>query len=352
MIPASDRERAVELIDEAWAAGARKFMACKELGISVRTYYRWVKGGQASVDQRPTAKRPEPANKLSIKERAKLLEIANSNEFKNLPPSQIVPILADRGEYVASESTFYRVLREEDQQHHRGRSQAPRKRLVTTHKATGPNQVWCWDITWLPGSAKGFYYYLYLILDLFSRKIVGWEIHGEESADHAKVVVSKAHLKEQVGIKPLVLHSDNGSPMKGSSLLIMLQKLNVISSYSRPRVSNDNAFAESIFRTFKYRPGYPYKGFANIDASRDWVLNFVQWYNHNHRHSGLKFLTPAQRHSGSDTELVAKRHLLYEAAKAANPERWTGDTRNWEPPKVVYLNPQWEEGFDQEEIAS
>ncbi len=339
MIPASDRTLAVKLIDEAWASGARKFMACRELEISLRTYQRWTKDGGINVDLRPTAQRPTPPNKLTTEERAEVLKVANNPDFKNLPPSQIVPILADQGRYLASESSFYRILRESGQQRHRGRSQAPQKRTVTTYKATGPNQVWCWDITWLPGSAKGFHYYLYLILDIFSRKIVGWEIYDEESSENAAQLVRKAHLREQVGNAPLVLHSDNGSPMKGASLMETLYKLDVISSYSRPRVSNDNAYAESIFKTCKYRPDYPYKGFTDINAAREWVLGFVRWYNQRHRHSGLKFLTPNQRHSGEASQVVLKRQQVSKKAKKKNPERWSGKTRDWEPAETVYLNP-------------
>lgn len=248
--------------------------------------------------------------------------------------------MADQGEYVASESSFYRILKEEKQQHHRGRSKAPERRVLNTHVATGANQLWCWDITWLPGSAKGFYYYLYLILDVYSRKVVGWEVHEEESSEHASTLVTRTHLREGVGTQALVLHSDNGSPMKGSSLMETLYRLNVVSSYSRPRVSNDNAFAESIFRTCKYRPDYPSKGFVDIQTARDWVLKFVYWYNHRHKHSGLKFVSPVDRHEGRDDEIMQKRHTVYEAAKARNPGRWSAGTRSWKLPESVYLNPE------------
>lgn len=323
--------------------GARKYKACEELGISVRTYQRWTQAGAVRVDGRAGAVRPKPHNQLSSVERARVLEIISSEDYKDLPPSQIVPALADKGEYIASESSFYRIMHEDKQQNHRGRSKAPESRPISTHEATAPNQVWCWDITWLPGPAKGVYYYLYLILDIFSRKVVGWEVHDEESSDNASRLVSRAHLREGVGDKPLVLHSDNGSPMKGASLLTTLYKLNVASSYSRPRVSNDNAYAESIFRTCKYRPDYPYKGFAGIAAARQWVLQFVHWYNHIHKHSGIKFMSPAQRHSGMDNEIMRKRKAVYSAAKAKHPERWSGDSRNWELPSVVFLNPEKEQ---------
>ncbi|RLQ20142.1 IS3 family transposase, partial [Seongchinamella sediminis] len=324
MIGAPDRKRAVRLIEETVEAGARRATACREMGISVRTLQRWTQEGELRVDGRPGADRPPPANKLTQEERQAVLDTVNSEAFRSLPPSQIVPTLADEGRYIASESTFYRILREEGQQQHRGRSRAPGHRPVSTHCATGPNQVWCWDITWLPGPAKGIYYYLYLMLDLYSRKVVGWEIHAEESSELAAHMLRKAYLREGIAGVPLVLHSDNGSPMKGASMLDTLYRLGVVNSHSRPRVSNDNAYAESIFRTCKYRPGYPYKGFAALDDARAWVLQFVHWYNHEHKHSGLKFMTPVQRHTGQTDRVMDHRRAVYEAARAMNPDRWSG----------------------------
>ena len=340
MISVSDRMKAVELIKEADRSGARKFRACQELEISVRTYQRWTEYGSVKADARPDADRPVPANKLSAKEREEVLTVANSEKYKSLPPSQIVPHLADEGRYIASESSFYRILKEDGQQHHRGRSKAPQPKPLSTHCATGPNQVWCWDITWLPGPAKGIYYYLYLIMDLYSRKTVGWEIYEEESSELASQLVQKTCLREGIGSCPLVLHSDNGSPMKGSSLQETLIRLGVTGSRSRPRVSNDNAYVESLFRTCKYRPDYPYKGFATLTDARSWVLDFVNWYNRDHKHSGLKFVTPNQRHKGQAEGIMCRRKEVYRAAQAENPERWSGKIRNWNLPNEVWLNPE------------
>jgi putative transposase len=344
MISTPDRERAVRLIKETTTAGARTFKVCEEMGISMRTFQRWTREGKVKADGRPGAIRPEPRNKLTPEEREEVLAAVNSPAHKSMPPSQIVPTLADEGRFIASESTFYRILREENQQQHRGRSKAPTSKPLNTHCATGPNQVWCWDITWLPGPAKGIFYYLYLILDMYSRKIVGWEVYEEESSELASQLVIKAYLREGIAGMPLVLHSDNGSPMKGASLLETLYRLGIMKSYSRPRVSNDNAYAESIFRTCKYRPDYPYKGFAELDDARAWVLEFVTWYNQEHKHSGLKFITPAQRHSGNTQGIMSHRQAVYEAAKAANPNRWSGSTRNWDLPERVWLNPEKECG--------
>ena len=346
MISASDRENAIQLIDEAVASGSRLSPACQELGITERTYYRWERQqkrlGDIS-DQRPTAQHPEPANKLSNEEREKILEVVSQPEYKDLPPCEIVPALADKGEYIASESTFYRVLREHHMAGHRGRSSAPVKRQVSTHVATAPNQVWMWDITYLNGPAKGMFYYLYMISDLFSSDIVGWEVWPEESAEHAAELIERTSVgQRRLTTTPLVLHSDNGSPMKGATMLEKLYQLGITPSNSRPRVSNDNARAESLFRTLKYRPNFQPKGFATIEEARIWCQHFVHWYRYEHHHSALQFLTPAQRHETEDHGhgILAKRHAVYESAKRQHPERWNGrDTRDWTIEDVVYLNP-------------
>jgi len=180
------------LIEEAVGSGCRRAMACEMLDISVRTYQRWARdGGASSSDGRKGAQRGAPANKLSADERAEILAVANSEEFASLPPSQIVPTLVDRGQYLASESTIYRILKAESQQHHRGRARKPSKRVVTSHCATQPNRLWSWDITWLPVTVKGHYFYWYMVLDVFSRKIVGHEVHEAESADMAALLMRK-----------------------------------------------------------------------------------------------------------------------------------------------------------------
>ena len=335
------RQQFVSLFEEAQLAGASKAAASAELALSLRTLQRWTREDRVQADARPSAERPRPANALSQAERDAILALCNRPEYASLPPSQIVPRLADQGRYVASESTLYRVLRAADQQHRRGRSQPPQRRAPpTTHIATAANQVWSWDITYLPSPVRGRYYYLYLIEDIYSRKAVGWEVYEQECGARAATLLQRTVLSESCLYQPLVLHSDNGAPMKSTTLLSKMYELGVTPSRGRPRVSNDNPYSESLFRTLKYCPQWPKDGFADLDAARAWVRDFVHWYNHEHRHSRIQFVTPAQRHVGQDVEILAKRDALYRQARENRPERWSRNTRNWQPKGAVALNPE------------
>jgi putative transposase len=341
MISTPHRQTTVALINEAVTAGARRPKDCISLEISERTLRRWTKDGQIHADQRPLVPRPEPANKLSPVERAAVLDVCNSEEFASLPPSQIVPQLADQGRYLASESSFYRILRTDGQQHHRGRAKPPlRRKPPTSYKASAPCEVWTWDITWMPGPITGTFFYLYLIIDIFSRKIVGWEVHERESADLSAALIRQAVLAEGCIARPLVLHADNGSPMKGATMKVTMEKLGITASYSRPRVSNDNPFSEALFRTCKYRPDWPTKGFATKSEAQAWVKSFANWYNGEHLHSAIRFVTPNSRHAGNDRATLENRAILYANARAKNPERWSGNTRNWQPAEAVWPNPE------------
>jgi transposase InsO family protein len=271
----------------------------------------------------------------------KVIAIANSAEYAHLSPSQIVPALAEKGIYIASESTFSRLLAEQKQNAHRQASRPAHER----HKpkaltATAPNQLYSWDITYLMTTIKGRYLYLYLFMDIFSRKIIGWQVYEQESSQHAADVMTDIVQREGITKEQVTLHSDNGSPMKGATMLATLQALGIVPSFSRPAVSNDNAYSESLFRTLKYRPNYPCKPFAELADARQWVDGFVSWYNHEHRHSAIQYVTPDDRHKGKDVMILQRRKALYEAAKARDPERWTSDTRNCEPVETVYLNPE------------
>jgi len=344
MIGLEDRRTLAQDIHVAHSNGATRRLACETAGIAVRTLQRWqAQDGLVSGDGRPDAVRPVPKHALSPAERAELLRVANEPRFADVPPARIVPMLADENVYLASESTFSRVLREQGQTKHRGRAKAPKAvRPPTTHIASAVRQVWCWDMTYLPALVVGQWFYLTLILDLYSRKIVGWEVHATDHADHAAQLVRRTALAEGIaaGLAKPVLHGDNGATLKATTVLAMLHWLGVKPSYSRPRVSDDNAYAESLFRTAKYRPEFPATGFADLDEARAWAAGFVQWYNVDHRHSGIRYVSPAQRHAGHDHAILAARHALYTTARELNPARWSGKTRNWSPIGAVTLNPE------------
>jgi transposase InsO family protein len=326
------------LVDEAVCCGARLDSACRELGLSVRTIQRWRKPN-GSEDGRH-GPRTVPANKLSVEERQKILETVNSPEWRDLSPHQIVPRLVDQEIYLASESTIYRLLSEHKQLVHRERSRPATSRRPNEYEATGPNQVWSWDITYLRGAVRGSFYYLYMIEDVWSRKIVGWQIHEEESTELAASLFRETCAYLKLDPAGLVLHSDNGGPMKGSTMLATLQRLGVVPSFSRPRVSDDNPYSEALFRTLKYRPDYPSEAFSSLEHAREWTTFFVTWYNTEHRHSAIRFVTPDERYEGRDDNILAKRHHVYQLAREKNPERWSGETQNWKPVETVTLNPK------------
>ena len=339
-----DRQILVRDLEQAREHGARLIPACALAGIDAGTLRRWKAGdGLRQGDRRPDAARSVPSHALSEAERARIIAVANEPRFAETPPARIVPALADEGIYIASESSFHRVLRAHGQMNRRGRTRPPRtSRPPTTHIATRPGDVWCWDVTFLPAQIQGHWFYFYLIVDLYSRKIVGFEVHDTDSAEHAAHLARRTALAEGVHAKPVrpVLHGDNGATLKATTVLAMLHWLGIEPSYSRPRVSDDNAFAEALFRTAKYRPEFPLKGFADQDSARQWAMRFVHWYNHEHRHSGIRYVTPAQRHAGQDGPVLAARHAVYQDARQRNPQRWSGSTRNWKPVGAVTLNPE------------
>jgi transposase InsO family protein len=261
------------LIQEAVDAGARRWRACEVLGLSVRTVERW---GTHDEDRR-RGPNHVPANKLSEPERQKALAVMTNPEFRDQSPKQVVPLLATRGEYIGSEATLYRLLHEAGMQHRRGRSLSPVSR-PREHVADGPMQVAAWDITYLRSHVRGAFFFLYLVEDVWSRKIIGSSVHELESSDLAAALVEQ--IRVDAGDHDLagwVLHSDNGAPMKGATMLATLQRLGVISSFSRPSVSDDNAYAEALFRTMKYRAKYPSAGFATVEDARGWVRDFTRF---------------------------------------------------------------------------
>lgn len=340
MISLSEREQILRWIDEAAAQGARRQKACELLGIRLRTLQRWRQGESPVQPDRRTQREVVAPHKLTESERAQMLAVANSAEFASLSPSQFVPILAERGDYIASESSFYRLLRQNRQLNHRQASRPSQARHKPTALcATAPNQIYSWDITYLKTVPVGMFFYLYLVLDIYSRKIVGWCVQPTESSDYAAALIAEIAQREGLCPDQLVLHSDNGAPMKGATLLATLHSLGITPSFSRPAVSNDNPYSESLFRTTKYRPDYPTEPFVNLEQARDWVARFVQWYNQHHRHSAIRFVTPAQRHDGLEALILKQRQDTYAKARARHPQRWSGQTRNWKPVGDVLLNP-------------
>ena len=325
------------LVDEALACGARLSKIGEVLGLSVRTLQRW---RLTPRDGRSDATRARPANALSDEERQAILELSTSPEYRELSPNQIVPMLADQNVYIASESTFYRVLRQAKLQNHRESSRPIRNRHPRRLKATGPNQVWSWDITYLRTPVRGMYFYLYVFLDVWSRKIVGWQVYDTESGEHAAALFERICKAENIHPDQLTLHQDNGSPMKAATFQATLQRLGVSASFSRPSVSNDNAFSESLYRTLKYRPEFPSRPFHSLQQAREWVRAFTHWYNTLHRHSAISFVTPSQRHEGAHRKLLQRRFRLYTRARARNPQRWSRHVRSWKLVDTVELNPR------------
>jgi len=336
MISLEDKQETVFLISEAVESGARKSKACEIVEISLRTFQRW--SFNCKSDQRKGSIK-KISRKLSSEENQAIIDVSCHDRFKDLNPHEIVPILAEEGCYIASESTFYRVLRKKGLLNHRSNSKARSKKNKPSElKATGPNQVWSWDITYLKSEIAGIYYYCYMIKDIWSKKIVGWEIHGNERADLAADMFRSLELK--YNLKGVRLHSDNGKPMKGATMIITLYNLGVIPSFSRPHVSTDNAYIESLFKTMKYTAGYP-AVFRNIDHAKEWMSEFVSWYNTEHRHSSIDYITPEDRASGKDIEAYNKRNVTIEEAMKKNPERWGKRVRRWKRKDIIILNPDF-----------
>ena len=327
----------LHLIGEAVRSGSRLHAAAEVLGLTERTIQRWRKEGVRN-DLRTGPLTP-PAHTLSEEEREEVLRTANAPQFRNLSPKQIVPQLADQGCYLASESTFYRILRQEGELTHRQNSRPATTQKPREHVATGPCEVWSWDITYLRSSIRGVFYFLYLIVDVWSRKIVAAQVFETESNEHAAHLFSQACRHFVIDPSGLVLHSDNGGPMKGSTMLATLQRLGVVPSFSRPRVSDDNPYSEALFRTLKYRHDYPSRPFATLFEAQSWVDRFLHWYNSVHLHSAIRFVTPDDRHFGRENEILNQRKQVYERARSRNPMRWSQGTRNWTPVERVVLNP-------------
>jgi len=332
----------LELVQEGISLGATLKAVANLFGVTTRTLRRWglmLRAQGFSCDQRKGAAR-NVAHRFSAEERQIVLSTVNDPRFADLTPGQIVAILAEEGKYVGSESTMYRIMRQEGLLNHRGRSRPPREpRDPPVLAATGIHQVLAWDITLLPGPVQGQFYYLYMVLDVWSRRILGVEVHERESGELAKHFFDRVCRDE--GISPgsaTILHSDNGAPMRSSTLAAKLVELGIERSFSRPRVSNDNAYAESLFRTMKYHHSYPLRRFRDLLSVRAWADGFVHWYNTEHRHSGIQHVTPDQRHYGEAEAICRTRQETYEEAREQHPRRWSRRPRDWSQPRVVQIN--------------
>lgn len=345
-----DRHSCMELVKQAKASGAGRHASCEVLEVSLRTLERWEKDPDQG-DQRRGPQRA-CAHALSQAEKQAIVEVSSSRAYRDLSPWQMVARLADGGRYLGSESSFYRVLKQNDLLSHRQNSKPRVHRRPKDLVARAPNQVWSWDITYLNRSVRGAYYYLYLVEDIYSRMIVGWTIEEVESAEQGARLIERICQEQGIAKGQLTLHSDNGGPMTGATMVATLERLGVIPSLSRPAVSDDNPYSESLFKTLKYRPSYPDSAFSSIDEAQQWVSRFVQWYNTEHLHSAIRFVTPSSRHLGLDTAILAKRAVVYEEAKQLKPWRWSGPTRNWSPITEVLLNPKRHNSQTHDELTS
>jgi len=325
-----------KLFGEGKQEGLVAFEICSAIGISLRTIQRWRRFPEKN-DQR---KGPTKSHrKFSEIEENRIFETVNSKEFFDLPVSQIVPRLADRGIYIGSEATIYRLLKKSNMLTHRSRATKPKRKAELKYIATKPNEIWSWDITFMNSPVRGQHFKLYMFEDIFSRKIVGTAVHESETDLLAAELVQDCFKSEGITGENLRIHSDNGRPMRGSIMLYTLQRLGAIPSFSRPSVSNDNAFSEALFKTMKYCPKYPYRPFRDIEACRAWVESFVDWYNNVHLHSGIGYVTPNQRHLGQDQKILNQRREVYDLAKTENPHRWSKKIRLWKDGGQTMLNP-------------
>jgi transposase InsO family protein len=307
--------------------------ACVALGVSRASYYRAQKPAEA-----PTP-RPRPARALSDEERAQVLATLDSERFMDLAPAQVYAKLLEDGDYLCSTRTMYRVLAKAGQvRERRAQRQHPvyvKPRLV----ATAPNQVWTWDTTKLPGPTKGTYYTLYVILDLFSRYIVGWQVTERESAAAAQELIAACCEHQRIVREQLTVHADRGSPMVAKSTAQLYLDLGVAKSHSRPHTSNDNPYSESNFRTLKYRPDMPAQ-LGSLQHARQVSRELIDWYNTDHYHSSLALLHPVDVHYGRSTAIVAARQRVLDEAHLRHPERFVrGQPTQKAPPATAWINP-------------
>jgi transposase InsO family protein len=310
-------------------------LACSALGISRATLYRQTQPALPTYGRTP---KPGPRS-LSDAERQAVLDVLHSEEFVDQPPQEVYARLLSRGVYLASIRTIYRLLAAHGESGERRALRAPVKHVKPTLMATAPNQVWTWDITKLRGPTAGVFYCLYAVLDLFSRMTVGWLLAAHESAELAAHLFAEAVGRHGVEPGELTVHADRGSAMRSDGLAALLGSLGVDRSFSRPHVSDDNAFSESQFKTLKYQPDYPDR-FASQAHARSWCQDFFAWYNDDHQHSGLALFTPSDVYFSRVDKVAAIRQVALDAAFSAHPERFpNGAPTVRRPPTSVAINP-------------
>jgi len=315
---------------------------CDALSVPRATLYR--RREQARAPAREPTPRPTPERALAAAERQQVLDVLHSNRFVDTAPAEVVATLMDEKKYLCSERTMYRILASADEVRER-RNQLHHPNYEKPELlATGPNQVWSWDISKLKGPAKWTYFYLYVMLDIFSRYAVGWMVAQRENSELAKRLIRESCDKEGIEAEQLTIHSDRGSPMKAKTTGQLLADLGVTKSHSRPHVSNDNPFSESHFKTFKYRPGFPER-FGSQQDALSWSRRFFTWYNQDHRHSGIAMLTPEMVHRGQAVAVLDKRHEVALAAYHTHPERFVnGPPQPVATPHAVWINPPEKSG--------
>jgi putative transposase len=307
-------------VAEQLSSHVGKKAACEALRVPRATFYRYHGDEGLSVEQ--NAQRTSPPLALSLEQRQTVIDILHSERFCDDAPHQIYATLLDEGHYHCSIRTMYRLLKAEHGCVKERRTHVQRPKYVKPELlATAPNQVWSWDITKLKGPVKWTYYYLYVILDIFSRYVVGWMIAYRESAALAKRLIAETCEKENIQPGQLKLHADRGSSMKSKTVAFLLADLGVTKSHSRPYVSDDNPYSESQFKTLKYRPDFPAR-FGSIQDARSCCQEFFPWYNQEHRHSGIALMTPAMVHYGMAEQVSSQRQAVLASAFDVHPERF------------------------------
>ncbi len=309
-------------------------MACESLDLPRSTYYRKTKPKKEG----PKEKRPAPPRALSFEERQCVLAVLHEERFVDLVPAQVYARLLDEGVFLCSISTMYRILRENDEVRERRNVLRHPQYKKPELLATGPNQVWSWDITKLKGPAKWTSYYLYVMIDIFSRNVVGWMVAPSENAELAETFITETCWRQGIDADQLYIHSDRGSPMTSKAVAFLLADLGVTKSLSRPHVSNDNPFSEAHFKTLKYRPEFP-KNFGSIEDARQFCREFFDWYNNEHYHSGIALMTPATVHYGDADLCCEARQIVLTNAFEKHPERFVrGGPVSPQLPREVWIN--------------